>query len=66
MALAQTLDLPEDRVRALASSLAEEQRGAMGPLDAASLHLDYLGDVDGAVALFAQGRAWREATRTAA
>eukprot|EP00873_Tetraselmis_striata_P004301 jgi/Tetstr1/424565/TSEL_015091.t1 len=65
LALAHGLGWSTERIKKLAANMAEDMRGHMTPVQAATLHLEYLRDVDGAVALLAQAAAWRDALWTA-
>lgn len=53
------------RVRETAQQLADGLAAMGRPGDAAAVTAAYLGDVDGAVALLAAAREWREALRVA-
>lgn len=63
LSMATIIPLPEDQINATAEALAEGLAEAKDHHSAAVIHLDYLGDVEGAVRLYCKGYFYSEAVR---
>lgn len=65
MVLSARLNQPAAQQQALARELAEQLQASGSGAEAAQLLVQYLGDVDGAVAALVAAKEWREALRVA-